>query len=209
MKQRVTEAGQTSRVAPYPAGYVKVMEALRFLLRNKDFNAITWAEIAQTAGVNEALIYKYFKDKRGLLHKILHEYLEDFLSGLDYALQGIKGSFNKLRKIAWFQIDLYNKKRVFSKILLLEVRNYTAYFQSETYDSVRTFSNIILDVIEEGIQNGEIRDDIPPKHIRQIFLGSIEHMCLPGVIYDRDLSPAAATESICEVLFRGLRKEAA
>jgi len=208
VKHKVTEAEQTGRVAPYPAGYVKVMEALRLLLREKDFNAVTWAEIAQTAGVNEALIYKYFKDKRGLLHKVLHDYLEDFLAGLDYALKGIKGSFNKLRKIAWFQIDLYNKERVFSRILLLEVRNYTAYFQSETYDSVRKFSNIILDVIEEGIHDGEIRDDIQAKHIRQIFLGAIEHMCLPGVIYDKDLSPDAATESICEVLFPGLQKKA-
>ena len=182
------------------------MEALRSLLVEKDFNAITWAEIAQTAGVNEALIYKYFKDKRGLLHKILHEYLEEFLASLDYSLKGIKGSFNKLRKIAWFQIDLYNRERVFSRILLLEVRNYQAYFKSETYESVKKFSNTIFDVIEEGIQNGEIRDDIPPKHIRQIFLGAIEHMCLPGVIYDRDLSPDAATESICEVLFPGLQR---
>ena len=46
-----------------PAGYTKNIEALKQLLRQKEFSAITWAEIATTAGVNEALIYKYFRDR--------------------------------------------------------------------------------------------------------------------------------------------------
>jgi len=204
----VEDVAPNDRSTHYPAGHIKVREALISLLKVKDFNSITWAEIAQTAGVNEALIYKYFRSKRGLLHTVLHEYLEDFLEGLDYSLKGIKGSLNKLRKIAWYQIDLYNREHVFSKILLIEVRNNKAYFQSKTYDSVRRFSRRILDIIDEGIQNGEIRDDIPPKHIRQIFLGAIEHVCLPSVIYDRDLAPDAATESVCNILFDGLRKNA-
>ena len=45
-------------------GYIKIVGALKLLLKEKEFNAITWAEIARTAGVNEALIYKYFHDKR-------------------------------------------------------------------------------------------------------------------------------------------------
>ncbi len=59
-----------------PPGRIKIMNALRSLLEEKEFSAITWAEIAQTAGVNEGLIYKYFKDRRNLLHQVLKEYLE-------------------------------------------------------------------------------------------------------------------------------------
>ncbi|MFP4453651.1 MAG: helix-turn-helix domain-containing protein, partial [Desulfobacterales bacterium] len=51
-----------------PPGQIKIENALRTLLVQKDFNSITTAEIARTSGVNEALIYRYFKDKRGLLH---------------------------------------------------------------------------------------------------------------------------------------------
>ena len=53
----------------YPPGRVKIVQALVGLLVRKDFNAITTAEIAKTAGVTEALIYKYFKDKRDLLYQ--------------------------------------------------------------------------------------------------------------------------------------------
>ena len=63
---------------PLPPGRIKIVNALISLLEQKEFGAITTAEIAKNAGVTEALIYKYFKDKRDLLHKVLLEYLEQF-----------------------------------------------------------------------------------------------------------------------------------
>ena len=63
---------------PYPPGRIKIADALRSLLETKDFSAITTAEIAKHAGVTEALIYKYFKDKRDLLHQVLAEYIERY-----------------------------------------------------------------------------------------------------------------------------------
>ena len=64
-----------SKARPSPPGRLEIVASLKTLLAEKDFGAITTAEIAKTAGVTEALIYKYFKDKRDLLHQILSEYL--------------------------------------------------------------------------------------------------------------------------------------
>jgi len=192
---------------PKPAGYIKIKEALKTLLTYKEFSSITWSEIANTAGVNEGLIYKYFKDKRNLLHVVLHEYLEEFVADLIHALGGIQGSLNKLRKIAWFQISLYNRRRVYPKAIFLEVRNYPGYYNSITYETVKRFSRIVSDVINEGIENGEIRNDIPPKSIRQIFLGAIEHICLPAVIFDKPMDPDSYTDAICKVIFSGIAKD--
>jgi hypothetical protein len=50
--------------------------------------------------------------------------------------QGIKGAANKLRKLIRGTIHLYQKDRVFAKILLLEVRNFQGYWESETYQIV-------------------------------------------------------------------------
>ena len=189
-----------------PPGRIKIMNALRSLLEEKEFSAITWAEIARTAGVNEGLIYKYFKDRRNLLHQILREYLEGYLERFKFDLKGIEGALNKLRKLIWGTIDLYSSNRVFAKILLLEVRNFPGYFQSETYHLVQDYAKMILEIIEEGIQAGEIRDDIPPKQLRQVILGMIEHLCLPGLLFDRDMSPDILTQDICKVLYRGIER---
>ncbi len=41
-----------------PPGKVKIMEALKVLLEQKEFASITTSELAATAGVTEGLIYK-------------------------------------------------------------------------------------------------------------------------------------------------------
>ncbi len=114
---------------PLPPGRIKITRALKSLLEKKEFNAITTAEIAKKAGVTDALIYKYFKDKRDLLHQVLSEYLEEYRTQITLDLKGIKGTLNKLRKLIWSHINVYATNRVFARILLIEVRNYPDYYQ--------------------------------------------------------------------------------
>ena len=192
---------------PDPPGKIKIAEALRTLLREKDFNAITTADISRTSGVNEALIYRYYKDKRGLLHDVLAKYLENYIEKMVMDSKGIQGAANKLRKLIWDTICLYQQDRVFAKILLLEVRNFRGYWESETYQIVRHYSEFMLNLINEGVETGEFRGDIFPSHIRQIILGAIEHLCLPAVIFEYDISPDKLTEDICDTIFEGINKK--
>ena len=188
-----------------PPGRIKIVEALKELLEEKDFGAITTAEIAKNAGVTEALIYKYFKDKRDLLHQILSEYLEQYRAQITDDLRGIKGVFNQLRKLIWSHINVYATNRVFAKVLLIEVRNYPDYYRSETYERVKEYSDIVLKIIEEGVQTKEIRADISPKLMRYGILGSIEQVCLTGIIFGREIDPDDLTEQLCEFFFKGIK----
>ena len=188
----------------FPPGRVKLADALRILLEQKEFNAITTAEISRQAGVTEALIYKYFKDKRDLLHQVLSEYLEQYSLRVQDDLRGIKGALNKLRKLIWSHINVYATNRVFARILLIEARNHSDYYHSDTYELVRTYSDAVLAILSEGVSSGEIRDDISIKLIRQIILGSIEQVCLTGITFEREIDPEELTEQICEIVFRGI-----
>ena len=187
-----------------PPGRIKITESLRLLLREKDFNAITTAEIAKNAGVTEALIYKYFKDKRDLLYQVLAEYMEHYIVQAHHELNGIKGAFNKLRKTIWTHINVYATDRVFAKILMLEVRSFSDYYVSEPYRLVKEYSVLLSDIIEEGIKNGEIRDDVPPSLMCQVILGGIEHVCLTRVIFNREIQPDAMTDDLTRIIFRGI-----
>jgi TetR/AcrR family fatty acid metabolism transcriptional regulator len=192
------------RSQSYPPGHVKIVKALRSLLMEKEFNAITWSDIAQTAGVNEGLIYKYFKDKRNLLHKVLEEYFKEYLAKLESDLKGIDGALNKLRKLIWSVINASNEDRVFARIIFLEVRNFPGYFESQSYRLVQDYAQTIKELIQEGIRTGEIRKDISPWHLRQIILGSIEHLCLPGVIFQQEIDAESLTEELCKILFTNI-----
>lgn len=189
-----------------PPGKLKIINAMRTLLEARTFESLTISEIAVTAGVTEGLIYKYFKDKRDLLHHVLKEHYEQFLVQIDRDLQGIDGALNKLRKIIWSCIERYANHRVFARIILLEVRNSEEYFQSEAYALVRQFNHIIIAIINEGIASGEIRDTLPPAYIRNAIFGTIEHSCLNRVIFNEAVSTNDAAKIITDLLFSGIKR---
>ena len=188
-----------------PPGKLKIVQAMRTLLEERTFESITIAEIAVTAGVTEGLIYKYFKDRRDLLHHVLKEHYEMFLAQIDRDLQGIDGALNKLKKIIWSCIERYANHRVFARIILLEVRNSEAYFQSEAYGLVRQFNRLIIGIINEGIAKGEIRDNLPPSYIRNAIFGTIEHSCLNRAIFNEPVSTNDAAKLITDLIFDGIK----
>jgi AcrR family transcriptional regulator len=158
------------------------------------------------AGVNEALIFRHFKGKRGLLHHVLHEYLLEFNADMRNDLKNEEGALKKLSSLIRNHIKMYDSNRVFAKILLLEVRNYPDYFESATYWLVKFYSKLITDIIEEGVAEGEIRDDIPSENIRDLILGGIEHFCMAAVIFNHNISVVPAAEQLQKLIFTGIKK---
>ena len=193
-------------VAICPPGKLRIVDAMRTLLEERTFESLTISDLAVTAGVTEGLIYKYFKDKRDVLHQVLKEHYDHFLVQIDRDLQGIDGALNKLRKIIWSSIERYANHRVFARIILLEVRNSEDYFHSEAYELVRHFNRILLDIIKEGIATGEIRDTLPPAYIRNAIFGTIEHSCLNRAIFNEPVSTNDAARFITELLLNGIKK---
>jgi TetR/AcrR family fatty acid metabolism transcriptional regulator len=190
-----------------PPGGVKIVEAIILLLRKKEFSTITTAEIAEVSGVNESLIYKYFGSKRELLHSVLFYFVDDYVKDITLKLRGLRGSLNKLRKIIWEHIYLYQHDLVFAKILLLEVRNYPGYFQSETYKVVQRYTKFIREIIEEGMRENEIRDDVSSWVIMQIIMAGIEHLSMPTLLFRKNLSTDELTEHFCNIVFDGIKKQ--
>lgn len=188
-----------------PASRARIVEAMEQLLAEKEFSLVTFDDIVRTSGVGPVSIYRYFGSKRGILHHLLNEKIELYLKILEHDLKGIKGALNKLRKLIFTQLDLYESNRVLAKILLLEVRNHRGYFASTAYERIRSYTRILQDIIEEGVQQGEIRSDIPVRSIRQVIIGGFEHLALPGVISGKPFSAEELTEDLCAIIFNGIR----
>jgi len=190
-----------------PPGGIKIAKALRTLLENKDFNSITTAEIAAASGMNEALIYRYFGGKRELLHCLMDEFHYRFFSDIQQSIKGIKGSLNKLRKIIWEHLSIFERDQVYARILLLELGSYMGFYESSTYELFKEYANLIKTIVEEGVEAGEIRNDIPVRSIRQIILGAIHYMALPKLIKKRAIITDELGEDICNIIFNGIAKK--
>ena len=188
-----------------PPGRQKIIQALTHLMRNKDFNSVTTAEIAERAGITEGLIYKYFDNKKDLLYQVLDELFTQYHQMILKRIEHKTSAIEKLEIIIFSGIEHYTANRVFARMLLLEVRSSQDYFSSEAYQMVKTYARTILDIIQEGIQTGEIKSDIDPLVFRKLILGAIEHACLGEIIFSRDMDAHAMARSISTLLLNGAK----
>ncbi|MBU1568846.1 MAG: TetR/AcrR family transcriptional regulator [Proteobacteria bacterium] len=180
------------------------MNSLVRLLDKKEFNSITTAEIARDAQVTEGLIYKYFSTKKDLLYLVLMELFQQVVNRIESEIAAVDGSHEKLQAFIRTSVASYAGSRVFSKIILLEVRNSQSFFTSNAYGLVRQYSKMIAQILDEGIEAREFAQDIEIGSLREIIFGAIEHTCLTCIIFDRDIDVDRVTGQLCKVLFRGI-----
>lgn len=188
-------------------GRMKIISAMRTLLENQDFSSIKIADIAKTAGVTEPLIYKYFRDKRDILHQLLQEYLEGAIFLLKEGVKHADGSINQLRALIRIYIHAYNIDRVIARIILLEVGNSYEYYQSRSFQLLKDYGNVVLSVIEDGVRNGELRDDVPPIFMRHLFFGSIDRACLHPIVFNKPIDEDVLVGQLSLLIIDSLAKK--
>ncbi|MCP4673909.1 MAG: TetR/AcrR family transcriptional regulator [Desulfobacula sp.] len=188
-----------------PPGKIKIIESFCALIAQKDFHSITTAQIAENAQVTEGLIYKYFKDKKDLLYQVLNEHFLKFQVKIEAGIAKETSCIKQLEIIIFSSLESYVQNRIFSRILLLEVRNSLDFFNSTTYKMVRKYSNTILEIIEKGIKEGELKSDLDALILRKIILGAIEHACLGEVIFGRELDIEKVSTGISNIIFNGAK----
>lgn len=186
-----------------PPGRIKIMNSFSKLMAEKDFHSITTAQIAKNAKVTEGLIYKYFKDKKDLLYQVLNEHFYEFQAKIENRIANETNSVRQLEVIIYSSLESYAQNRIFSRILLLEVRNSNEFFKSCAYGRVRKYTTTILEIIEKGQKENELRSDIDASTLRKVILGAIEHACLGEIIFGRELNIDSVSSDISTIVFNG------
>ncbi|MFH2059366.1 MAG: TetR/AcrR family transcriptional regulator [Pseudomonadota bacterium] len=179
------------------------MKSFSSLMAQKDFHSITTAQIAKNAKVTEGLIYKYFKDKKDLLYQVLNEHFYLFQAKIENRIANETSCIRQLEVIIYTSLESYAENRIFSKILLLEVRNSLEFFKSCAYEMVQKYSRTILDIIQKGKANNELRSDIDAYTLRKVILGSIEHACIGEIIFGKQLNVDQVSCDIFTIIFNG------
>ncbi|MCG8616999.1 MAG: TetR/AcrR family transcriptional regulator [Desulfobacterales bacterium] len=188
-----------------PPGRIKIMKSFSKLMKEKDFHSITTAEIAKNGDVTEGLIYKYFKDKKDLLYQVLNEHFMEFQTKIESRVSYEITCVEQLEVIIFSSLESYAENRLFSKMLLLEVRTSPAFFNSSAYGMVQKYAATILEIIQKGIEAGELKEDTDPYLLRKVILGAIEHACLGEIIFGRELDIDHTSTGISDIIFNGVR----
>ncbi len=189
-----------------PDRRTQILNSAIKIFGEKGFQNATIAEIAKEAGIGDATIYEYFKNKEDLLLAIPVETTKDLIAEINEHMMGIKGAFNKLRKFIWWWLNYVEKNPGYGVVVLLELKTSKSYVSTEAYQAARNFYQIILDIIREGQEEGGIKKELNSYLARSLCVGAMEHIIIRWLLKDRKYSLLQYADELADLLIDSLKK---
>ena len=194
-----------SKILKKPRKGAAILRAAEHILAKKGFQAATISDIAKKAKVSEATIYEYFSSKEELLFSIPAETIKEYQDKNREILPHIQGAANKLRFLIYRHLGLYADKPDYATVVMLMLKGSRNFLKTDAYKIVQSSARNYIQVLEEGVQNGEFRNDIQPYLVRAMIWGTIDHLVTRKSLLGRPDDLLAHAENIFNTLFSGIQ----
>ncbi|KRT66938.1 MAG: TetR family transcriptional regulator [Candidatus Dadabacteria bacterium CSP1-2] len=188
----------------------KILESAIRLFAEKGFSGTTTREIAEKAGVNEALIFRYFSTKRDLYSAIIERKISEE-PGFEYPLEAFKETRDDwliFRSIAIRMFDCVEKDPSFIRLLhfsALEGHELSDMF----FDTYVQYQRMLLsDYIERRISEGAFKN-VNPVLAARAFIGMVINYILVQEIFGekkrRKIKREEVADTFVKIFLEGIK----
>lgn len=172
-KRRRTARAKDS--ADYVAKRAEVLGAAATLFKQQGFHSTRLVDVAREAGLDRATIYYYAGSKEELLQDIVGGVLDTAIAAAEElrsnaALTGMQ----RLHQIFVILMTSYEENYPATFVYIQEQMHQVGVQETEWAQLImkrtRLFDRMLIDFIKEGIEDGDLRSDIPPRlHENALF----------------------------------------
>jgi len=188
----------------------KILESAIRLFAEKGFSGTTTREIAEKAGVNEALIFRYFSTKRDLYSAIIERKISEE-PGFEYPLEAFKETRDDwliFKSIAIRMFDCVEKDPCFIRLLhfsALEGHELSDMF----FDTYVQYQRMLLsDYIERRISEGAFKN-VNPVLAARAFIGMVINYILVQEIFGekkrRKIKREEVADTFVKIFLEGIK----
>ena len=182
----------------------EIMQVAAQVFRDKGYSEALTAQIAARAGVVEGTIYRYFPGKRELLIRVVEQWYERILADYDLQLQRLQGTRARLRFMIWRHLTVIHNDPGMCRLIFNQLRAWPEYRRTSVFDLTREYTRRTLEILQQAIETGEFRADLPLRIVRDMIYGGVEHHTWVYLRGEGDFSPDAAADAMTELVYRGL-----
>jgi len=184
-----------------------IRAAMEVFARN-GFGGSTTREIAENAGISEAMIYSHFRNKEDLYTAIIDEKLQES-EPLYYPLDAIRNRDDQrvFTTIVSNYLDRHGEDTTFLRLLLFSALEGHELASMFVAGPVRKFFEFLADYIRERIDEGAFKP-VNPEITSRCLLGMVHYFVLLREILGDDtlnpIDPTAAIETIVNIFCEGV-----
>src|ERR1700680_1978696 len=186
----------------------EIMQVAAQVFREKGYSEALTAQIAARAGVVEGTIYRYFPGKRELLIRVVEQWYERILADYDQQLTALQGTRARLRFLIWRHLTVIHNEPGMCRLIFNQLRAWPEYRRTTVFDLTREYTRRTLEILQQAIDAGEFRADLPLRIVRDMIYGGVEHDTCVYLRGEGDFSPDVAADAMTEMVYRGLARAA-
>lgn len=184
----------------------EIMQVAAEVFREHGYSEALTAQIAARAGVVEGTIYRYFPGKRELLIRVVEQWYERILADYDQQLKGLQGTRARLRFLIWRHLTVIHNEPGMCRLIFHQLRAWPEYRRTTVFELTREYTRRTLEILQQAIDAGELRADLPLRVVRDMIYGGVEHHTWVYLRGEGDFSPDAAADAMTELVYRGLAR---
>lgn len=181
-----------------------ILKAAREVFAERGFNETVMSEIAERAGVVEGSIYRYFRNKRDLMFRMAEAWFEEMIEGDAGTLTAIDGTRNRLRFVIYRHLVSIHSQPDMSRLVFQHLRPEPDYRDTLLFSLNRAYTARVIEVIDAGKKEGDVRPDVSSSLVRDIIFGSIEHRTWAFLRSEGDFDSAILADQVLNLIWSGL-----
>lgn len=185
--------------------YKRILISAEKVFAQKGYDGAGMREIADTAKVNKAMLFYYFKSKEKLYFAIIAEAHKEMNEKISEVVNLAVSAGEKIKKLAKIFTNLLFRRQDLFKIALREMAEFKENLRHSGREHVMSTIEGMAKIINEGIKNKEFRE-IDPLTATMAFFGFIKTLFAQQFFMGKKLSQNEIVKQSCDLILNGIKK---
>lgn len=150
----------------------QIAQAILRLVADQGLKGLSVAAVARQVGLVPSALYRHFKGKEEMVEAALEIIRRRLLGNVDTVCRETGDALERLRLLLGRHLQMIGESQAIPRLIFSEDL-YSGHPErkKKVYHLVKTFLSRVADIVRQGQENGQLRQNIDPKIVSVMFLG--------------------------------------